>query len=281
MLLTYLITVHNEDDSLDVLLERIIKYKKNNSEIIILDDFSDNIKTLNLFEKYKKDIIIYRHKLNKDFSEHKNYGISISSGDYIFQIDADENISIPLLSNIDLIISQNNCDLYYISRINHIDGLNTDSINYYGWILQKTDLVEYNVTTFKGSEYYYLLKKYDCILSEEENNNNNNNVKLRINPLIINYPDFQSRLFKRSDNIKYFGKLHESIKGNNNYTFITENIFFLEHKKTIEKQINTNNWYNNNFTMEDNLGYALYFPIMTPLKQLTASQDKFVGALVD
>ena len=45
MKISYLITVHNETDTLIKLLERLINNKFDEDEIVILNDFSDNIKT--------------------------------------------------------------------------------------------------------------------------------------------------------------------------------------------------------------------------------------------
>ena len=42
MKLSYLVTVHNETDTLAKLLERLINHRFDGDEIIILDDFSDN-----------------------------------------------------------------------------------------------------------------------------------------------------------------------------------------------------------------------------------------------
>lgn len=60
----------------------------------------------------------------------------------------------------------------------------------------------------------------------------------------INFPDFQSRIFKRSDNIKWEGKVHEKIMGVKNYTFLPElEHWCLYHPKTIEKQEKQNKFY--------------------------------------
>ena len=45
MKISYSILVHNETDSLEKLLDCLVKYKEPQDEIVILDDFSDNKKT--------------------------------------------------------------------------------------------------------------------------------------------------------------------------------------------------------------------------------------------
>ena len=45
MKISYSILVHNETDSLEKLLDCLVKYKEPQDEIVILDDFSDKKKT--------------------------------------------------------------------------------------------------------------------------------------------------------------------------------------------------------------------------------------------
>ena len=46
MKISYSILTHNEDESLQKLLEFLIKHKDEEDEIVILDDYSDNPKTV-------------------------------------------------------------------------------------------------------------------------------------------------------------------------------------------------------------------------------------------
>jgi hypothetical protein len=71
---------------------------------------------------------------------------------------------------------------------------------------------------------------------------------------VINFPDVQNRIFKRYPNIKWERKLHEHIKGYNistNFPLLPE--FSLIHEKTIKKQVSQNIFYNQNFSLEDNI----------------------------
>ena len=104
MFLSYLVTCHNETDSLEKLLSKLIEYKKNNHEIVLLDDYSDNPETLEIIQKFKEKVNFQQHKLDKNYGNHKNYGIKLCKGEWIFQLDADEVPTDGLLENIDLII---------------------------------------------------------------------------------------------------------------------------------------------------------------------------------
>ena len=64
-----------------------------------------------------------RHLL-KDFAGQKNYLKNMCSGDYIFNIDADEIPHKYLINNLKSIIEMNpTIDLYYLPRVNTVDGL--------------------------------------------------------------------------------------------------------------------------------------------------------------
>ena len=52
MEISYSILTHNETDSLESLLNRLIEYKDPEDEIVIVDDYSDNEKTIELLETY-------------------------------------------------------------------------------------------------------------------------------------------------------------------------------------------------------------------------------------
>ena len=64
---------------------------------------------------------VYQHKLDKNYSEHKNYGKSLCKGKYIFQIDADELPSKILLDNLKEIIELNNDRILELEK--QMDGL--------------------------------------------------------------------------------------------------------------------------------------------------------------
>ena len=50
MKISYSILTHNEDESLQRLLEFLVKYKDEEDEIVILDDYSDNPKTIEILD---------------------------------------------------------------------------------------------------------------------------------------------------------------------------------------------------------------------------------------
>lgn len=224
MKLSYLVTVHNETDTLIRLLEKLINNRYEGDEIVILDDYSNNPTTnkLILDACKNKDVFTYLHKLDNNYGEHKNFGNEKCSGDWIFQIDGDELPSDTLIFNIRDIIQTNvNIELIYTPRINDFKGVTEEHAKRWGWRLTPSPT---------------------CA-----------------DRPVVNWPDYQSRIYKRDVNrIKWDRRLHEKIVGHEQYSFLpADEDLALYHDKTIEKQIETNLRYNEKFSVEDNMGHKV------------------------
>jgi len=169
MFLSYLVTCHNETDSLEKLLNTLISNRKKQHEIVLLDDYSDNQKTLEIIQKYKKNINFYQHKLNKNYGAHKNYGIELCKGEWIFQLDADEIPTDGLIENIDLIIeSNNNNEVLWLPRLNYFHGVTQQDINMWGWQCSTfKDLINEKIIDNESDEYKFL--KINGFILEESN----------------------------------------------------------------------------------------------------------------
>lgn len=61
----------------------------------------------------------------------------------------------------------------------------------------------------------------------------------------INYPDYQWRIYKNNDNIKWINSVHEQLIGFNTYATLPDdsNDYCLFHNKTIERQEKQNQFY--------------------------------------
>jgi hypothetical protein len=60
----------------------------------------------------------------------------------------------------------------------------------------------------------------------------------------VNFPDFQWRVFKNAPHIKWKDKVHESITGFTQYTYLPQQVeYSLFHPKTISKQEKQNEYY--------------------------------------
>ena len=135
MKISYSILTHNETKSLEKLLRFLVKWKADGDEIVILDDHSDDEKTKQILDFYvsAKGIIYEQRSLNNDYATQKNYLKSMCSGDYSFNLDADEMISRWLIKNIHGILEDNQIDLIYLPRINTVEGLTQQHIQQWGW----------------------------------------------------------------------------------------------------------------------------------------------------
>ena len=207
MKISYGITVHNEADELNRLLEILIHKTDKEDEIVICVDGEDDAVEFVLqswTQQYGHDgmkvIKVYQRKLEGDFAAHKNSVIENCSGDYIFHIDADEYPNEILLSQLKQILEINDVDLIWIPRVNTVEGLTDEWANRWGWRVTENGWV--------------------------------------------NYPDYQSRVFRNSPDIRWQNKVHERIFGAKTYAHLPpQEELSLYHPKTIDKQIQQNKFY--------------------------------------
>ena len=138
--------VHNEDKTLEKLLKFLVKWKQPQDEIVILDDFSDDEKTKQILDFYVSahDIVFEQRNLLGDFASQKNYLKNMGSGDYSFNLDADEMISLWLIKNIHEIIASNEgIDLIYLPRINTVEGLTQQHAQAWRWQVNEEGWVNF------------------------------------------------------------------------------------------------------------------------------------------
>ena len=146
MKLSYSILTHNETESLDKLIDFIFKYKDDEDEIVILDDYSDNEETKRILDATVSiyDIKFEQRHLLKDYSGQKNYLKNMCKGDYIFNLDADELPHKQLIQNIKPILESNpTIDLYWIPRVNTVEGLTQEHIKKWGWQVNEKGWVNF------------------------------------------------------------------------------------------------------------------------------------------
>ena len=144
--ISYAILTHNEDKSLKQLLDFLIEHKDENDEIVILDDFSDNPKTIKILDFYVSahDIVYEQRELLKDFANQKNYLTRMCKSSYIMNIDADEMLSKFFIGNIKEVLEANpTIDLYWVPRVNTVEGLTQSHIQKWGWQVNEKGWVNF------------------------------------------------------------------------------------------------------------------------------------------
>jgi len=120
---------------------------------------------------------------------------------FIFQIDADEIPSDYLIENIKEFIEYNkDVDLFFVPRVNTVDGLTKEHIKKWKWQVSENGWV--------------------------------------------NFPDYQTRIYRRTSEIEWQGKVHERITGYNTLSVLpAEEQYSLYHCKQIERQEKQNDYY--------------------------------------
>ena len=145
MKISYSILCHNEDESFEKLLHTLISYKEPQDEIVVLDDYSDNEKTRAILDYYSYtcDIKLDQRNLLKDFASQKNYLKNMCTGDYSFNLDADEMISHWFMKDIHEILEGNEVDLIYVPRINTVEGITEQHVRAWGWQINEKGWINY------------------------------------------------------------------------------------------------------------------------------------------
>jgi glycosyltransferase involved in cell wall biosynthesis len=204
MKLSYAITACNEVEETIRLVNQLLNYKEENSEIVVLLDTpkapAELIEYLELQAKADK-LDLIESEFGGDFAQWKNLLNSQCKGEWIFQLDADEYLMPDLIVNMEALLDSNvDKELILVPRINTVEGLTEAHIQKWGWNVNE-----------KGW---------------------------------VNFPDVQTRIYKNKDTIGWSGKVHERIGGFENYTnFPLEEIYCIKHPKTIERQEKQNNYY--------------------------------------
>nr|BAR35060.1 Glycosyltransferases involved in cell wall biogenesis (WcaA) [uncultured Mediterranean phage uvMED] len=145
MKISYGITVHNEAEELQKLLQVLNKNIDKEDEIVVCVDGDDEKVEAVLGESLDswQNYIVYKRKLNGNFAEHKNSVIEKASGDYVFHIDADEYPNEILIQQLKEILKINEVDLIWIPRVNTIEDMKEEHIQRWGWRVTEKGWVNY------------------------------------------------------------------------------------------------------------------------------------------
>ena len=141
MKISYAIPVCNEYKEIEYLLNYLVKHIRTEDEIVIQCDQGNTTpevyEVLNKFKApvgYIDPLKVIEFPLNNNFSAFKNNLKNNCSGDYIFQIDADEYPEEYLMDTIGWFIENNpDTDIFWVPRINKVNGLTQAHINKWGW----------------------------------------------------------------------------------------------------------------------------------------------------
>ena len=205
MKISYGITVHNEADELNKLLPILIHQSDEEDEIIICDDYSDD-ETQFVLESWSQQ---YGHSKTIKVYQRKWNGDFAEHKNSVI-----ENCSGDYIFHFDAdeyphetLLSQ----IKQIIEMNEVDLIWTPRVN-----------------TVDGLTEEWI-QKWGWRVSEKG---------------WVNYPDYQSRVFRRSENIRWMNKVNERIDGAQTYAHLPPpEELSLYHPKTLDKQIKQNELY--------------------------------------
>ena len=200
MKISYALLTHNEGKYIETLLTFLINNKRQDDEIVVVDDFSNDQETVDILKKHNNSIKLYHRIFDGDHTQ-KNYLNSMCTGDYILQLDADELVTIDFIHILPELLEENNeTDLFIMPRINTVEGLTSEWIAKWKWNVNE-----------KGW---------------------------------VNFPDWQMRLYRNCEWVKWDGLLHSKIEGHKTYVFLpAEELFCILHSKQLDRQITQNSLY--------------------------------------
>jgi hypothetical protein len=126
--------VCNEHEEIKNLIEFIIEHKQPEDEIVVVYDqnrVTDEV--MNVLKSYLS-VDSYPFDFQQNFLDNKNFLNSKCTGDYIFQLDADEVPNYYLMAYLPTLLEMNEgVDLLITARKNLVEGLTQEHIQKWGW----------------------------------------------------------------------------------------------------------------------------------------------------
>jgi len=139
--LSYAVTLCNEFLEIQKLLPFLLNNKRIGDEIVILYDQANGTEEIEiLLSEFNKlpNVQFYRGYFDGHFADWKNKLTEYCTGDFIFQIDADETPNEQLIKILPLLVEKNpDNEVYLVPRVNTVEGLTEDHIQKWGWNVNK------------------------------------------------------------------------------------------------------------------------------------------------
>ena len=138
MKISFAITVCNELEEIKRLVPFLLEHKRIEDEIVILyDEKNGNPDVLDFLLPFniKPNVQTWRgFDFQGNFSDWKNKLNEYCTGDYIYQLDADEMISQYIVENLHIILEMNpDVDLIFVPRINTVNGITKEHVDKWRW----------------------------------------------------------------------------------------------------------------------------------------------------
>jgi glycosyltransferase involved in cell wall biosynthesis len=202
--ISYAVTVCNEIDELAQLLNFLQLHIREEDEIVIQYDEAS----------VTKEVADYLNLINVMHSNHKVVGFSLNNDFASFK------------NNL-----KSHCSKDYIFQIDADEIPHEYLIEILGEVLDSNnvDIVFVpRINTVEGLTQSHI-QQWGWNVNETQ---------------WVNFPDYQTRIYKNTDDVTWMGKVHERITGYNTFSnFPAEEQFCLYHHKQIERQEKQNSFY--------------------------------------
>ena len=148
MKISYAIPVCNEVIEITKLLNFLEKHIDKKDEIIVLFDTNNGSPSVEQFLRAKSVnptfFQWYPYHFDGHFANMKNHLKTRCTGDWIFQIDADELPHEFLIANIKELLKLNtNTEMLLVPRVNTVEGLTQEHINKWRWNINEKGWVNW------------------------------------------------------------------------------------------------------------------------------------------
>jgi glycosyltransferase involved in cell wall biosynthesis len=197
--ISYCITVYNEFEEIQRLINILLEHKQPQDEICVLFDGKGPQEVLDYLESLGDKLsVLDIGEFNNNFADWKNRICEQATGDSIFNLDADEYPDVELLLDLhDILLENPLTDAYWVPRVNLLSG-DRDEIKSYcasqGWILDEHGRINWK-------------------------------------------RDHQLRIFRNSKEIRWEGKVHERITGFKVQAKLPDEYWCsIYHPKTLDRQ---------------------------------------------
>ena len=138
MKISYAIPVCNEEVEIEKLLNFLETKISKEDEVIVLFDTHNGSSAVEQFLRAKSVnptfFQWYPYHFDGHFANMKNHLKSLCTGDWIFQIDADELPHESLIENLREVLKLNpTTEMFLVPRVNTVDGLTQEHVNQWRW----------------------------------------------------------------------------------------------------------------------------------------------------
>jgi hypothetical protein len=184
MKISYAITVCTELEEIKRLVDFLLSNKRKEDEIVILYDTNGSKEVYDYVDNVDEieDVFVIKDNFTGHFGDWKNKLTTYCTGDYIFQIDADEIPNKYIIENLPIILESNpTVDIFLVPRINTVDGITQGHLNAWKWSINEKHWINFpdfqwrvykNIPEIKwvGKLHEYLqgFKVYSTLPAEED-----------------------------------------------------------------------------------------------------------------